>query len=54
VDVDISGGISMGKTFADFYKTTGKPPNMKVALDVRGEKFVELFLQRMKNLNLSS
>jgi hypothetical protein len=24
---------------------------MKVALDVRGEEFVELFLQRMENLS---
>ncbi len=53
VDVDISGGISMGKTFADFYRTTGKPANMKVALDVRGEEFVELFLQRMEKLGKS-
>ena len=51
VDVDISGGVSMGKTFADFYHTSGKPANMKVALDVRGEDFVELFLQRMEILS---
>jgi len=51
VDVDISSGLSMGSTFADFYRNTGKPANMKVALDVRGEEFVELFLQRMKNLS---
>ena len=50
VDVDISSGPSMGSSFADFYRSTGKPPNMKVALDVRGEEFVELFLQRMETL----
>jgi purine nucleosidase len=50
VDVDISGGVSMGKTFADFYHSTDKPANMKVALDVRGEEFVELFLQRVEAL----
>lgn len=50
VDVDISGGLSQGNTFADFYRTTGKPANMKVALDVRGDNFVELFLQRMEVL----
>lgn len=49
VDVDISGGVSTGSTFADFYHTTGKSPNMKVALNVRGDDFVELFLQRMEN-----
>lgn len=53
VDVDISGGVSMGKTFADFYHTTGKPANMKVATDVRGEEFVEIFLQRMESLSKS-
>jgi len=51
VDVDISSGPSLGSTFADFYHTTEKPPNMKVALDVSGDDFVELFLQRMETLS---
>ncbi len=50
VDVDISGGVAMGKTFADFLNVTKKPPNMKVAMSVRGDEFVELFLQRMEDL----
>jgi inosine-uridine nucleoside N-ribohydrolase len=50
VDVDISGGISMGKTFADLMNVSKKPANMKVALDVRGRDFVELFLERMESL----
>ena len=50
VDVDISCGISQGCTFADFYHSTGKPANMKVALDVRGKEFIELFLQRIELL----
>ena len=50
VDVDISGGVSMGKTFADIFNVTKKPVNMKVAMDVRGTEFVELFLQRMETL----
>jgi len=53
VDVDISSGLSIGSTFADFYHSTGKSANMKVALDVRGEEFVELFLQRMETLGES-
>lgn len=51
VDVDISGGVSMGKTFADILNVTRKPTNMKVAMDVRGDNFVELFLQRMEALS---
>jgi len=50
VDVDISGGVSMGKTFADVFAITKKPANMKVAMNVRGDDFVELFVQRMEAL----
>lgn len=53
VDVDISGGISIGKTFADFMKVSKKPANIKVALDVRGRDFVELFVGRMETLSRS-
>jgi inosine-uridine nucleoside N-ribohydrolase len=51
VDVDISGGVSMGKTFADILNVTKKPANMKAAMDVRGDDFIELFLQRMESLS---
>ena len=50
VDVDHSGGVSMGKTFGDFLGKTGKPANMRVALQARGDDFVELFRQRMETL----
>lgn len=51
VDVDISGGVSMGKTFAGFYGGTKAQPNMRVALEVRAGDFMELFLQRMERLS---
>jgi purine nucleosidase len=51
VDVDISGGVSMGKTFADFFGMTGVPANMKVALGVRPRDFIELFIKRMEKLS---
>ncbi len=50
VDVDHSGGPAMGKTFADVFNVTKKPANMKVAMEVRGEQFIELFLQRTEEL----
>jgi len=50
VDVDISGGVSMGNSFADFYNHTKKTANMKVALGVRPRDFIELFLERMEKL----
>lgn len=53
IDVDIAGGVSMGNTFADFMKVSKKPANMKVALDVRGRDFIELFIERMESLSTS-
>ena len=54
VDVDISSGVSLGKTFADFYDFTEKPANMRVALGVRAREFIELFLERMERLARST
>jgi inosine-uridine nucleoside N-ribohydrolase len=51
VDVDISGGVSMGKTFADIPNVLKQPANMKVAMNVRGDGFIELFLERMEMLS---
>ena len=50
VDVDISGGVSMGKTFADFYRMHKREPNMHVALGVRLREFIDLFLERIQTL----
>jgi purine nucleosidase len=50
VDVDISTGVGLGNTFADFYNYDKKSPNMKVALGVRPRMFMELFLERMEKL----
>ncbi len=50
VDVDISTGVGLGNTFADFYNYEKKQPNMKVALGVRPRMFMELFLERMEKL----
>lgn len=51
VDVDVAGGVSMGKTFADFYKMTKEPANMKVALGIHARDFIELFLERVGKLS---
>ncbi len=53
VDVDVSGGVSTGNTFADFMKVSKKPANMKVALDVRGREFIELFVERIESFSMS-
>ena len=38
---------------ADFFNISKKPVNMKVAMDVRGDDFVEFFLQQMESLSRS-
>lgn len=53
VDVDLSGGVSLGKTYADFYEMTGLPANVKVALGVRPRAFIDLFVERMLGLSRS-
>jgi purine nucleosidase len=50
VNVDLSGGIAMGKTVADFYNYNKQPANMKVALGVRARDFMELFMERVERL----
>lgn len=47
VDVDISGGICMGKTVADFYNYEKKAANLRVALGVQARAFIDLFLERI-------
>ena len=51
MDVDISTGVGLGNTFADFYNYEKKKPNMKVAMGVRPRMFMELFLERMEQLS---
>jgi inosine-uridine nucleoside N-ribohydrolase len=48
--VDLSGGISLGKTVGDFYNYGRKPANLKVALGVKARDFMELFLERLEKL----
>lgn len=50
VDVDISTGVGLGNTFADFYNYEKKPANMRVAMGARPRMFMELFLERMEKL----
>jgi purine nucleosidase len=50
VDIDLSDGISHATTFADFWNTTKRAPNMDVALDVDVPWFFELFLDRIARL----
>ena len=54
VDVDLSGGISLGKTVADFYNYGKKPANLKVALQVRARDFIDLFVERIEMFALAT
>src|SRR5215208_3648650 len=54
VEVDLSSGISLGKTVADFYNYSKKPANLKVALGVRARDFIDLFVERIEHLALTT
>jgi hypothetical protein len=47
VDVETGDGPAHAATCADFWRLTGRPPNMRVALDVDAERFMRLFVARM-------
>jgi purine nucleosidase len=48
VGVDYSPGPGLGKTYADFYEMKKEPPNMRVAMEVNGRDFIDLFVERVK------
>lgn len=51
VDVDISEGVSMGKTFADFYRTLGKEENLWIASEVKPKDLIQIFVERIAKLS---
>lgn len=53
VDIDISGGVSMGKTYADVYRILGKEENINVASKVRSDEFIQIFLERINRLSMA-
>lgn len=50
VTVDLYSELSLGATIADLRARPKNPPNMKVALGVDSERFVEFFVQRLAAL----
>lgn len=51
VTVDLYSELSLGATIADLRLRSPSTPNMKVALDVDVERFVQLFIQRLTDLS---
>lgn len=50
VDVDLSPGPSLGKTYADFYRIDRDQPIVDIALQVDTPAFLDLFIQRIQGL----
>ena len=50
VDVETGDGPGHAGTFADFWKLTPNPPNMKVALQVDAPRFMQMFVERVATL----
>jgi inosine-uridine nucleoside N-ribohydrolase len=47
VDVETSGELTLGRTVVDTHKRSGKAPNMHVALNADGARFVQLLLETL-------
>jgi inosine-uridine nucleoside N-ribohydrolase len=50
VVVDCSWHVSRGRTNVDVYRRTGGEPNAHVGVDVDGEAFIELLIERLATL----
>ena len=50
VDVDCESRLCRGRTVVDLWKRTGNEPNAHVAVEVDGERFVRLLIERISSL----
>jgi purine nucleosidase len=50
VDVETGPGLAHGMTIADWRGLTGRPPNLKVAVDGGAEAFITRFIERLGGL----
>lgn len=53
VDVELGDGPGHAGTYADFWRLTGKAPNMSVALEVDAARFMQVFVERVAALAIS-
>jgi purine nucleosidase len=50
VDVELAGTLTAGETVTDWRRVWGKPPNVDVAVEGDGERFLERFVERVGDL----
>ena len=48
VDVELQGTLTLGQTVAYFRDPDERPPNMQVAVSVDADRFMQLFLERIR------
>jgi inosine-uridine nucleoside N-ribohydrolase len=48
VDVELHGTLTLGETVAYFGPRAAQPPNLLASIEVDSERFIQLFLQRIK------
>jgi inosine-uridine nucleoside N-ribohydrolase len=47
VDVELAGSLTLGETVAYFKQSTQQKPNVLASVDVKAERFLDLFLERI-------
>ncbi len=50
VDVELAGTLTAGETVADWRRAWGRPPNADVGVEADGERFFDLFVERVGRL----
>lgn len=47
VDVEVQGELTTGQTVADLRGQVGRPPNVNVCLDVKSDRLLDLYVERL-------
>jgi inosine-uridine nucleoside N-ribohydrolase len=50
VAIDCASELSRGRTLVDLWRVTGREPNAHVAVEVQGDVFLELLVERIGSL----
>jgi inosine-uridine nucleoside N-ribohydrolase len=51
VEIEVLSELTLGRTVVDVLRVTGRPPNAHVGIEVDGERFARMLVERIKSLD---